>query len=159
MIDILHIMSKSKSCKSNITNIILTSSHMRIEDEVWKLHHHHLLPLDLLKTYSPHQKNPKEQTTSGLSTGIQSNDWAPSQRGNASFWWIFWKAAGDGKMARRCLFFTNMIRYTSKMKFSSEISCGVLFWHYGIWWKRCCSVANFLEFCWVKNKNSANRHL
>lgn len=89
MIDILHIMSKSKSCKSNITNIILASSHMRIEDEVWKLHHHHLLPLDLLKTYSPHQKNPKEQTTSGLSTGIQSNDWAPSQRGNASFGGFF----------------------------------------------------------------------
>jgi len=159
MIDILHIMSKSKSCKSNITNIILASSHMRIEDEVWKLHHHHLLPLDLLKTYSPHQKNPKEQTTSGLSTGIQSNDWAPSQRGNASFGGFFERPLAMEKWWKDVFFFTNMIRYTSKMKFSSETSCGVFFWHYGIWWKRCCSVANFLEFCWVKNKNIANRHL
>lgn len=71
MIDILHIMSKSKSCKSNITNIILTSSHMRIEDEVWKLHHHHLLPLDLLKTYSPHQKNPKSKRPRDLA--LESN--------------------------------------------------------------------------------------
>ena len=159
MIDILHIMSKSKSCKSNITNIILTSSHMRIEDEVWKLHHHHLLPLDLLKTYSPHQKNPKSKRPRDLA--LESNPTTEHLPNVATlrFGGNFERPLAMEKWREDVFFFTNMIRYTSKMKFSSEISCGVFFWHYGIWWKRCCSVANFLEFCWVKNKNSANRHL